>query len=290
MEKYTGREIAIFTDIHGLLEPAKAILDDINKRGITEIYSLGDNIGLGPNPSEVLDLLFKNNVKSINGNSEDYVVLGIEPFVSYFNVAKVLNNEWTKIQLSPKQLENLEKSKHSYDLEVGGKKIGLCHFANDVRIDFGKNNTWSYQKSINYGLDNPQEQFYYTNSDDQTKKINEFGSSEKPIYGGFNSAKKDRIFDGKKVDYYDEIIQGHVHFKMLSSDEKVKIRTIRAAALAYGEDESIDYASYIIIKEKEKGYDVEEVLVPFDRNKMIDSIINSDIPDKNSIIKFTSRR
>ena len=32
MEKYTGRQIAIFTDIHGLLYPMISILDDIKKR------------------------------------------------------------------------------------------------------------------------------------------------------------------------------------------------------------------------------------------------------------------
>ena len=42
MKEYTGREIAIFTDAHGLLEPTQAALEDMTKRGITEIYSLGD--------------------------------------------------------------------------------------------------------------------------------------------------------------------------------------------------------------------------------------------------------
>lgn len=48
--RYTGRQIAVLTDIHGLLEPTIAVLKDIKKRGIKEIYSLGDNIGVGPNP------------------------------------------------------------------------------------------------------------------------------------------------------------------------------------------------------------------------------------------------
>ena len=82
---YTGREIAIFTDLHGLYYPLKAVLEDIKKRNITEIYSLGDNIGVGPNPKEVLDLLEKYNVKSINGNNEEYSILGIEPFKVYFD-------------------------------------------------------------------------------------------------------------------------------------------------------------------------------------------------------------
>ena len=47
-----ARKIAIFTDAHALLEPTEAALEDMQRRGITEIYSLGDNIGVGPNPSE----------------------------------------------------------------------------------------------------------------------------------------------------------------------------------------------------------------------------------------------
>ena len=289
MEKYTGRQIAIFTDIHGLLYPTIAILHDINKRGIKEIYSLGDNIGVGPNPSEVLDLLGEYGVKTINGNSEEYSTIGIDPFSSYFGPRKIISQEWTESQLTSQQKKDLEKNKHSYDLIVGGMKIGLCHFGNDVRIDFGQNSTWSYQHSINYGLPNPQKQFYYTNSDNQIAQIEELSKSSLPQHAGFVSAKKDPIFDGKRIDYYDEIIQGHVHFKMLTEDEKVKIRTIRAAGMAYGKDPT-DYASYIIIREKEIGYDVEEVLVPFDRTATLKSIDDSSMPDKDTINRFVSRR
>lgn len=289
MEKYTGRQIAVFTDIHGLLYPTIAILQDIKKRGINEIYSLGDNIGVGPNPSEVLDLLGEYGVKSINGNSEEYSTIGIAPFSSYFGQKKIISQEWTESQLTSQQKRELESNEHSYDLIVGGMKIGLCHFGNDVRIDFGRNSTWSYQRSINYGFPNPNQQFYYTNSEKQKKEIDERSKIIIPENAGFLSAKNDPIFGGKTVDYYDEIIQGHVHFKFLTEDEKVKIRTIRAAGMAYGKD-PIDYASYIIIKEKEIGYDVEEILVPFDRDKMLRSIDNSTMPYKDTINTFVSRR
>lgn len=289
MEKYTGRQIAIFTDIHGLLYPTIAILHDIKKRGIVEIYSLGDNIGVGPNPSDVLDILGEHGVKIINGNSEEYSTLGIAPFKSYFGQKKIISQEWTESQLSSQQKKDLENNKHSYDLIVGGMRIGLCHFGNDVRIDFGRNSTWSYQQSINYGLANPQKQFYYTNSEEQQRVIDELSKSTSPEYEGFVSAKNDPIFNGKTIDFYDEIIQGHVHFKFLTEDEKVRIRSIRAAGMAYGKD-PIDYASYIIIREKEIGYDIEEVLVPFDREAMLKSIDDSTMPDKETINKFVSRR
>ena len=106
---------------------------------------------------------------------------------------------------------------------------------------------------------------------------------------GFISAKKDPIFAGKTIDNYDEIIQGHVHFKLLTEDDIVKVRSIRAVGMAYGND-PIDYASYIIIKEKEIGYDVEEVLVSFNRDLMLKSIDESSMPDKNTINRFISRR
>ena len=289
MEKYTVRQIAIFTDIHGLLYPTIAILRDIKKRGIVEFYSLGDNIGVGPNPSDVLDILGEHNVKIINGNSEEYSTLGIAPFKSYFGQKKIISQEWTESQLTSQQKKDLENNKHSYDLIVGGMRIGLCHFGNDVRIDFGRNSTWSYQQSINYGLANPQKQFYYTNSEEQQRVIDELSKSTSPEYAGFVSAKNDPIFNGKTIDFYDEIIQGHVHFKFLTEDEKVRIRSIRAAGMAYGND-PIDYASYIIIREKEIGYDIEEVLVPFDREAMLKSIDDSTMPDKETINKFVSRR
>lgn len=289
MEKYTGRQIAIFTDIHGLLYPTIAVLDDIKKRHITEIYSLGDNIGVGPAPSQVLDLLGENEVNIINGNSEDYSAIGIEPFNSYFTNKKIESQEWTLSQLTSTQIKQLKENKHSYDLLVGGMKIGLCHFGNDVRIDFSRNNTWSYQRSINYGLDKPQEQFYYTNSEKQKRIIDEKSKIIAPENAGFLSAKNDPIFGGKKIDYYDEVIQGHVHFKFLTEDENVRIRTIRALGMAYG-NSPLDYASYIIIKEKEIGYDVEEILVPFNRDLMLKNIDDSSMPYKDTINRFVARK
>ena len=47
---------AIISDIHGNLEALQAVLDDISKRDVDEIYCLGDVIGYGPNPCECLDV------------------------------------------------------------------------------------------------------------------------------------------------------------------------------------------------------------------------------------------
>jgi predicted phosphodiesterase len=50
---------AIISDIHSNLEALQAVLDDIAKQNITEIFCLGDIIGYGPNPRECIDLAMK---------------------------------------------------------------------------------------------------------------------------------------------------------------------------------------------------------------------------------------
>lgn len=77
IEAIPAREkIGLITDCHGMLEPLKAALEDMRKRGVTRIYSLGDNIGSGVNPKEVLDLLDEYGVISIAGNAEGLYYIG----------------------------------------------------------------------------------------------------------------------------------------------------------------------------------------------------------------------
>ncbi len=62
--------------------------------------------------------------------------------------------------------------------------------------------------------------------------------------------------------------------------------SIRAVGMAYKKD-PIDTASYVILHEKDNGYELEEVLVKYDREKMEYSILNSDSPD-NTIYRFVN--
>lgn len=52
-------KIAIIADVHGNYEALKTVLIDIEKRGIKQIYCLGDVIGKGSRSNECLDLLKK---------------------------------------------------------------------------------------------------------------------------------------------------------------------------------------------------------------------------------------
>ena len=111
---------------------------------------------------------------------------------------------------------------------------------------------------------------------------------DNPYAKGYVSAINEPLFGGKTVNFYDALFQGHVHFKLFEQSGNTNFYTIRAVGMAYGND-SIDTASYVILKEKTNnmGFDVEEVLVKFDREKMEYAIMSSDGP-MDVIKKFTN--
>lgn len=277
---YTGRKIAIFSDVHGVFEPLEAIVNDIIIRGITEIYSLGDNIGVGPSPCDVIDLIEYYNIRSVSGNAEEYCNVGVSPYLLSFDTDKFLNHEWTCARLGDYRLEFIKNMYHSYDLDIGGKKIALCHFANDIRTDYNLYDTKYYLSNYNLGVG--YKQFLYTNSFEHyetiRKNIEKYGV-DNPKMKGYVSARDYPIFDGKMVTSYDSIIQGHMHRNMYELGENVEFYTIRAVGVHYDEDPN-DMAFYVILHEKSNnmGFDMEKVYVPYNRCKLEKTIMSSDEP------------
>lgn len=129
-----SKQIGVITDLHGMYEPTLAILEDMRKKGITEIYSLGDNIGFGPNPHEVLELLREYNVKSIYGNHEIYVADGMDALSEHMATLSPVTvkkdkarTAWTRGQLTKQDIEDIMKYDSKIVVERGGKKITLVH-------------------------------------------------------------------------------------------------------------------------------------------------------------------
>lgn len=129
------RVIAIITDPHALYEPTMACLTDIKSKGITEIYSLGDNIGHGPSPKETLELLSEYNVKSILGNHELYIIEedSMEIFKNHLIETGALERttdmtNWIKQELTEEQLEEIRTYPDKYEIVLPNeKKITLIH-------------------------------------------------------------------------------------------------------------------------------------------------------------------
>ena len=86
---------AIISDIHSNFAALQAVLEDIDRREIKEIFCLGDIVGYGPEPGACLDLIIERQIVSIMGNHDQGVFY--EP--TNFNVGAERASYWTREQL-----------------------------------------------------------------------------------------------------------------------------------------------------------------------------------------------
>ena len=98
-------KIAIISDIHSNLEALEAALHDIKTQSVTAIYCIGDLVGYGASPNEVIDLLRKNRVKCLMGN-HDYACLNQRSMDSMIRNARE-SIEYTRRVLTPESLDLL---------------------------------------------------------------------------------------------------------------------------------------------------------------------------------------
>ena len=65
--------VAFISDIHGNRPALEAVVADIRRRGVQDIYCLGDLVGYGPDPNGVIDLIREMGIPAIAGNYDDGV-------------------------------------------------------------------------------------------------------------------------------------------------------------------------------------------------------------------------
>jgi predicted phosphodiesterase len=85
---------AVISDIHSNIESLDAVLADIREQEITEIYCLGDLVGYGPNPCEVIDKIVECKV-CLLGNHDQGALFDPEGF----NTGAERAIFWTRNQL-----------------------------------------------------------------------------------------------------------------------------------------------------------------------------------------------
>ncbi|MFZ5596031.1 MAG: metallophosphoesterase family protein [Bacillota bacterium] len=66
-------KIAVFADVHGNLYSLEAVLKDIESKGIDRVYCVGDLVGYGPRPNEVVQLIRSKRIPTVMGNYDDAI-------------------------------------------------------------------------------------------------------------------------------------------------------------------------------------------------------------------------
>lgn len=87
---------AIVSDIHSNVEAFTTVLDHIKGLDVDQIYCLGDIVGYGPNPREIISMVREHVKHCIMGNHDEAVLS--EP--KYFNRIPYEAIKWTQVQLS----------------------------------------------------------------------------------------------------------------------------------------------------------------------------------------------
>lgn len=112
---------AIVSDIHANLQAWDAVLKDIQKQGVDAILCLGDVIGYGPNPAEVLESCHQHVDYFILGNHD--AVVGDRMESSLFNDSAKYLIEWTRNQLS----DEAAKFFANMPLRMEGETFACAH-------------------------------------------------------------------------------------------------------------------------------------------------------------------
>lgn len=114
-------EITFIADIHSNLEALEAVLEEVKG---TTIFCLGDLVGYGANPNEVVELIRSKNIKCIMGN-HDYAVESGN--MSYFNPRAISAIKWTRKAITKENSYFLSSMPRILRFKKEDRKLLLAH-------------------------------------------------------------------------------------------------------------------------------------------------------------------
>ncbi len=122
--------IALIGDIHANLPALEAVLAHARAQGATAIWNVGDFVGYGPYPDEVVRRLQAEHAVSISGNY-DLKMLAVKQKKGKWQKTKrpekLLAFEWAYDHLSPEARAYLGALPQERRFTCGGKRILLTH-------------------------------------------------------------------------------------------------------------------------------------------------------------------
>jgi predicted phosphodiesterase len=117
--------IALISDVHGNLTALEAVFADIDRRGISRIFNLGDYVGKGPRGREVVDLCRERCEVNLLGNWDDFLP---DPDRQFDSEAL----QWWLADLGPGQGDWLRGLAFNHDFWLSGRRVRLFHASEET--------------------------------------------------------------------------------------------------------------------------------------------------------------
>lgn len=131
MRSTSNVRIAILADVHANLPAFSAVLVDARWRGCERVYHVGDLIGIGPYPAEVIDLARSNGIICVQGNHEAWVTTGLppDPIPGLQDDAELMHQHWTHSRLDQARRDFIRGLPHAISETINGIHLVVVHFA-----------------------------------------------------------------------------------------------------------------------------------------------------------------
>ena len=125
-------KIALFSDIHANQQALDAVWKDIKTIHPEEIYCLGDLVGYGPHPNEVVQFVRTNNVPTLMGNYDKGVGFDLgDCGCVYQHPADIalgnLSLKWAREHTSPQNKTFLRNLPMTIEAKHAGKRLLFVH-------------------------------------------------------------------------------------------------------------------------------------------------------------------
>lgn len=144
-------KIAVISDIHANIYALMNVLDDIDDEKVDTIICLGDLVGYGPHPNDVISMIRRRNILCIKGNYDSSVV---DNEYSYIRETPInsFSLPWTVNELKEENRIFLQNLPSTLTLNIANKNLFFVHGSPTKINEYllkDANNTLETMNSIN---------------------------------------------------------------------------------------------------------------------------------------------
>lgn len=255
-------KIAILSDVHGNITALESVISDIEKRGISKIYCLGDSVIKCANPDKVIDLLKEKCEVMLLGNCDEVIC---RPDIEQ-------GRFWSRDKIGDERANFIYNLPICYEFYMSGHLIRLFH-ASPISLEHIFNPMFPNSDSVYFNkiITNPNDLFKNTefigkNENDDIPDVVGFGHLHTPNLYRFGNKT---IFNVGSVGVPVEMIN--------EGEENItsKFSTMSSYMILEGELDSKELSSISF----------NLVRIPYDIEKEIKYLEESDMPNKEIIIQ-----
>ena len=255
-------KIAILSDVHGNITALESVISDIEKRGISKIYCLGDSVIKCANPDKVIDLLRKKCEVMLLGNCDEIICRpGIEQ-----------GRFWSRDKIGEERAKFIYNSPISYEFYMSGHLVRLFH-ASPISLEHVFNPMHPNSDSLYFNkiITNPNDLFK------NTKFIEKTENDPIPDVVGFGHLHTPNLYRFSNKTIFNV---GSVGIPVEMANEGEETATSKFSTMS----------SYMILEGELNSKELSTisftlVRVPYDIEKEIKYLEDSDMPNKEIIIQ-----